>query len=66
MQIHMTDSTVSVGDTPEGKVMVIRDNKSGIEVLVMLPTNNARKVAMALNGLVLATTMPDDNGRGGN
>jgi hypothetical protein len=66
MEIHMTDSTVSVGNGPDGsKLLIIGDKQSGIKVVVVLPSASAKIVASGLTGLTLATSMPG-NGRGEN
>ena len=64
MEIHMTESQVSVGNGPEGsKLLQISDLPSGIKVMVVLPAESARKIAGALTGIHLASALPG-NGRG--
>jgi hypothetical protein len=64
MTIVMDNSQVQVGNGPDGsKMLEVLDPQSGIKVAVILPGPSALKIAGALNGIILATTMPG-NGKG--
>lgn len=59
MDIYMNGASVNAGNGPDGaKMLEIVDMQSGIKVVVILPSESARKLASALTGIYIATKLP--------